>query len=106
MIIPHRDLLIVVRPDIASLILVHGASEIEIPIVALFDRHSHELPFQTEVRRKLGTQRPPHQLREQRPVADVSLSRPFNLAAIQQEFSCRWVVNIEAEGTDMEGRKM
>lgn len=77
---PGSDVGVILRPDIASLVLTLGSREIKIPIIAALDRNGNKPTFKGKICLKLSIERPLREFSERRSVNEVNLfHRPIPL---------------------------
>ena len=77
---PSRDVDVILRANIAPLVLTLGSREIKIPVIAALDRNGNKPTFKGKICLKLCIERPLREFSERRSVNEVNLfHRPILL---------------------------
>jgi hypothetical protein len=77
---PGSDVGVILRADIAPLVLTLGSREIKIPVIAALYRNGNKPTFEEKICLKLSIERPLREFSERRSVNEVNLfHRPIQL---------------------------
>ncbi len=77
---PSRDVDVILRADIPSLVLTLGSREIKIPIISALDRNGNKPTFKGKICLKRSIERPLREFSERRSVNEINLfHRPISL---------------------------